>query len=268
MPAIQLTRLRQETAILSELIDNPVNSIQAIHGILASYANRTYRAGQSGESPPSVKAYLVPKPVLRQILSELIPLASSNPLAALNLCDLFWEEGCLEFQILTAHLIGYISVDNPSMILDRLITWSQSTPDNKVQDALFNEGFRNLVAQDSEYLITRIGQLIIQESGRVKILGLQALLPIVSSSSFENFPAMFNLLGPQVREATSETKPYVLPIIVALAQRTPRETAYFLRQNLAIEDNRNTAWFIRHSINEFSPEFKLGLQDPSKANNE
>lgn len=267
MPAIHLTRLRQETAVLSEVIDNPANSIQAIHGILASFANRTHRAGQSGEPPPLVKAYLVPKPVIRQILSELIPLAASNPKAALNLCDLFWEEGYLEFQILAANLIGYINVENPSMILDRLITWSQSTPDNKVQDALFNEGCQNLVSHDSEYLITRIGQLIIQDSGSAKILGLQALLPIVSSPSYENFPALFNLLGPQVREATSEIKPYVLPIIAVLAHRTPRETAYFLRQNMAIEDNRNTAWFIRHSLNEFSPELKHGLEDVSKAHN-
>ncbi len=265
MPAIQLTRLRQETAVLSEVLDNPANSIQAIHGILTSYANRTYRAGQSGEPPSLVKAYLVPKPVLRQILSELIPLTATNPQAALNLCDLFWEEGYLEFQILAAHLLGYINVEKPSMIMDRLITWSQSTPDNHVQDTLFNEGCQNLIAQESEYLITRIGQLIIDDSVSSKILGLQALLPIVSSPSYENFPALFNLLGPQVREATSETKPYVLPIITVLAHRTPRETAYFLRQNMAIEDNRNTAWFIRHSLNEFSPELIHGLEEVSKA---
>jgi len=265
MPAIQLTRLRQKTAVLSEVIDNPDESIHAIHGILDAYANRTQRAGQSGDPPPLVKAYLVPKPVLRQILAELKPYAASNPKAVLELCDVFWDEGYLEFQILAAHLIGYINGEDPSLILDRIIRWSRSTVDFQVQEALFKEGCQMLVAQNSEYLITRIGQLIIQGNGNSKILGLQALQPIVSTPSYENFPALFNLLGPLVREATPETRPYVLSIIVVLAHRTQHETAYFLRQNMAIEDNSNTAWFIRHSINEFSPELKRGLEDVIRA---
>jgi hypothetical protein len=265
MPAIQLTHLRQKTAVLSEVIDNPDDTVQVIHGILDAYTNRTQRSGQSGEPPPLVEAYLVPKPVLRQILIELKPYAASNPGAVLELCDVFWDEGYLEFQILAAHLIGYIRVEDPSLILDRIITWSQSTDDSQVQEALFNEACQMLVAKDSEYLIARIGQLIIHGKGSSKILGLQALLPIVRAPSYENFPALLNLLGPQVREATPETRPYVLSIIVVLAHRTPRETAYFLRQNMAFEDNTNTAWFIRHSKNEFSPELKRGLEDEIRA---
>jgi hypothetical protein len=104
MPAIQLTHLRQKTAVLSEVIDNPDDTVQLIHGILDAYANRTQRPGQSGEPPPLIEAYFVPKPVLRQILIELKPCAASNPKAVLELCDAFWDEGYLEFQILAAHL--------------------------------------------------------------------------------------------------------------------------------------------------------------------
>lgn len=265
MPAIQLTSLRQKTAVLPDLINNPDESIQAIHSILDAYANRTQRAGISGEPPPLVKAYLVPKPVLRQILTELKPYAASNPKAVLELCDRYWDEGYLEFQKLAAHLIGYIDGKNPSLILDRIITWSQSTVDFQVQEVLFNEGCQMLVSQNSEYLISRIGQLIIQGDGSSKILGLQALRPIVNTPSYENFPALFNLLGPLVRNATPETKPHVLSIVVILAHRTPRETAYFLHQNMAIEDNSHTAWFIRHSINEFSQELRRGLEDDIRA---
>jgi hypothetical protein len=92
-------------------------------------------------------------------------------------------------------------------------------------------------------------------------LGLRALLFLLKSSSFENMPLAMRLLAPVVRAAPSRLKPDLLDLIQALAQRSPRETAFFLRQNLAVKnDNPGTPWLIRNSLRYFPLEMQSSLR--------
>ena len=52
MPAIQLTRLRLQTAGLAESFANPQAFVRGLHDLLDYYADRTHRPGQSGAPAP------------------------------------------------------------------------------------------------------------------------------------------------------------------------------------------------------------------------
>jgi hypothetical protein len=89
---------------------------------------------------------------------------------------------------------------------------------------------------------------------------LRALSPLVADSSFENLPVIFRMITVLVREPPQSLRPDLLDLLATLAHRTPRETAYFLRQSLASSHSTMTAWLIRQSLEEFPEEVRESLQ--------
>jgi hypothetical protein len=109
MPAIDLARLKKQTAQLADLFDQPADFLRELKEILDYYVNRTLRS--QGVAPSSVlPTYRTPSVVLRQIETELSPVAEKNPIEALELADALWDEGWLETRLLAAFLLG----TNPS----------------------------------------------------------------------------------------------------------------------------------------------------------
>jgi hypothetical protein len=82
-------------------------------------------------------------------------------------------------------------------------------------------------------------------------LGLRALLPLVENPEFENLPVFYRLIQPLVCNVPPGLRPDLLDVLVALARRSPQETAYFLRQTLNYPDAADPAWLIRQLLNEF-----------------
>ncbi len=260
MPAIQLARLRQQTTQIALQIEHPASAISTIHEILDLYADRTHRPGQSGEPPPLIEAFNVPKPVLRQILRELEPEAKDKPEASLALCDALWEQPYLEFRLLASSLIGKIPPEIPEKIIERIFTWSKSSSDERLQNALFDDGLDLVIRDEPEYILEIVDDLLADEGLKQQKIGLSALLSIIHSPSFNNYPGLFRIINSLTRSSSSEVRPYVLRVITALAERTPNETAYFLRQNLVAPENPDTAWYIRQSLNAFPIEIQENLR--------
>ena len=79
MPAIDLARLKKQTAQLANLFDQPSDFLRELKEILDFYVNRTLRS--QGVAPSSVlPTYRTPSVVLRQIETELRPVVGSNPI--------------------------------------------------------------------------------------------------------------------------------------------------------------------------------------------
>src|SRR3989304_215281 len=104
MPAIQLARLKIQSAQLSEDFVRPDKFVRGLRDLLELYADRTRRSGQFGEPAPLLPAFKVPAPVLRQVLKDLAPMATGDPQGGLALCEALWAEPFLEFRLLAAYL--------------------------------------------------------------------------------------------------------------------------------------------------------------------
>jgi hypothetical protein len=260
MPAIQLSRLRIQAAQLAELIYQPELFVQRLLAVLDFYADRTHRPGQSGEPPPLLPAFNVPFPVLKQILLELTPYLSADQNTGLALCDLLWDKEQYECRLLATRIIGLLPVDPLAPIQLRLSTWSKVT-EERVLTALLTEGlFRWRKEAPASFLALLEGWLI-SSSFHDLSLGLKALLPLINDRAFNNLPVLFRLLNPLVRVAHPSIRPDLITVMESIAKRSPKECAYFIKQNMASQD---TTWITRQILAAFPEDIQKELRADMK----
>jgi hypothetical protein len=261
MPAIQLARLKIQAVQLAERFSDPGAFGRALHDLLDFYADRTYRPGQAGEPPPLLTAYIVPQPVIRQILKELAPYAGQDRPAALALCDALWAEPVYEFRLLAASLLGLVTVEPREEILARVVAWANPSTELRLLRALLTAGLARFRRERPEAYLLQVEAWLRAEETYLQHLGLQALVALLSDGEFDNLPAVFRLLTPLARSAPAGLRPDLLEVIQRLAGRSPQETAFFLRQNLAPKaEHPGAAWLARQSLAAFPPELESGLR--------
>lgn len=78
MPAIDLARLKKQTAQLADMFDQPAVFLRELREVLEFYVNRTLRS-QSVAPSSVLPTYRTPVVVLRQIEKELGPIAERQP---------------------------------------------------------------------------------------------------------------------------------------------------------------------------------------------
>lgn len=261
MPAIQFGRLKNQSAQLAERFNDPAIFRRGYHELLDFYADRAYRPGQAGEPPPLLRSYNVPKPVLRQVLKDLILQAVNDPPAGLRLCDALWQETYLEFRWLAAALLGQLPPDPPEPILVRIEAWATPSTEARLVDALLSLGLARLRAETPGRTQAEIQTWLVSTDQFTQQLGLQALTYLLEEPGYENLPQAYRMITPLVRAAPSALRPDLLNVLRKLATISPRETAYFLRQNMAIQqDNPGTAWLARNCLVSFPPEIRANLR--------
>lgn len=261
MPAIQLARLKIQTAELVTHFDDPTSFVRRLHDLLDFYADRTRKPGQAGEPPPLIKPYNVPRPILRQVRTDLAPYVAMDKESALVLCDTLWEEPYLEFRLLAIDLLGLIPTDFPDEILARIKSWAVPGTEDRLLNALVNEGLTQVRKGTPERYITQLEEWLTAEEYFSRRIGLKAVSITVSDRDFENLPRLFRLLAPLIRSTPSQLRPDLLDVMRALAMRSPNESAFFLRQNLTVmADDDSTAWLIRNSVRYFPEEVQRSLK--------
>lgn len=260
MPAIQLSRLRIQAAQLADLISQPEVFVRKFRAVLDFYSDRTHRPGQSGEPPPLLPAYNVPPPVLRQILLELGPRLAADQATGLALCDILWEQEQYECRLLATRIFGLLPLVPFEPLHLRLSTWSKED-EERVLSALLTEGLSRLRKEAPANFLSILDGWLKSSSFHEQRLGLRALLPLINDNSFDNLPVLFRLLNPLVRVAPPMIRPDLLLVMESVAKRSPKESAYFLRQNMISPD---TAWITRQILALFPAEIQTGLRDAMK----
>jgi pimeloyl-ACP methyl ester carboxylesterase len=86
--------------------------------------------------------------------------------------------------------------------------------------------------------------------------GIQALIPMVADSGFENLPAIFDLVEPVIEAAPSTLQTELAELIVMLYRASPNEAVFMLKHILETTTNQMTAVTLRR----ISPDFPPSLQ--------
>jgi hypothetical protein len=257
MPAIQLARLKLQAGRLRDVFSQPAAFARALRQVLESYADYTHRPGQSGEPPPIIHTYNVPAPVLRLILQEISPLARAEPAQAEALMDTLWEQENLECRMLAASLLGMAPVSPAGPVIERLEKWLPQAEERLVE-TLLDKGLARLRREDRAHFTGLVREWITSAGAQQQQLGLRALVYPIKEGSFEDLPVLFHMITPLVRSSSSTMRPSLVRLLAALARRSPRETAYLLKENL---DFPGAPWLARHVIQEFPPEVQETLRD-------
>ena len=230
MPAIDLARLKKQTAQLADLFDKPTTFLRETREILEFYVNRSLRS-QSVAPSSVLPTYRTPVVVLRQIERELGPVAERQPIQALELADALWDEGWLETKLLAAFLLGRIPPQE-ERLLARLTAWTQAVRDPEVRAALLTTSLTRLRKETPDLFLVLVREWLHPARQRMWSNGVQALVPLISSPNFDNLPPIFEIIEPIIKTSPATLQFDLQELIVALYEASPAETTYFLQQIL------------------------------------
>lgn len=265
MPAIYPTRLKNQTIQLVELYGQPVRFTRALIDHLELYSNRAHRFGQAGEPPPLLKSYNVPKPIIRQLMVELQPLADEYPGETLELIDSLWAEEILETRQIAAFLLGSIPPDKPEKILGVVTSWLTPKLEDRLITLVLQLALARIIDEKPLALLDKIGAWLSSENLAEQMVGLNAARCLLESRKFDNFPQLIQLITPFTRKAPLQIRSNILDVLEALAFRSPKETAYFLRQSLKTPQNPDTALLIRKLLPIFPEDIQENLKQALRA---
>jgi hypothetical protein len=131
--------------------------------------------------------------------------------------------------------------------------------EDRLVEAVVQSGMVGLRQEQPESYFVAVETWLSSPDQAAQQLGLMALLPVAASKDYENFPAYFQALTPFIRASPSRLRPYLLDVFQAFAHRSPKETAYFLRQNLDTEGDPGAAWLARQLLPHFPRETRDSL---------
>lgn len=259
MPAIRPALLRQQAALLAEHYDEPEAYLRSLQHLLEFYAEPARRPGKLN-APPLLQAYHVRPPVLRQVVKEIEPQIKENPQQALALCDALWRQPVYEYRILAILVLGNISTQPVAPLIERLRSWVAQLPEQRILQVLLEDGSRRVRSTQEEEYLKMIQSWM--DHGREYFIqvGLQALQTLVKDPDFENLPLVYRLCQPYLLRSTPGLRGVVLDLLSALIERSPKETAFFFRQNLRHPEQRDVGFFIRQTAAHFPADLQESLQ--------
>lgn len=260
MTAIQPARLKKQVLDLASHFDDPKIFVRELNEILVLYGRHVFRTGKTVTPIVMLPSYRTPEPVLRQIEIELTPLVEKNALSGIALCDALWNESFYEYKMLAARIIGKIPVEYSEEALIRIQSWSLKIKEKSINDILYKKSLINIISNDPNCIMSRVHSWLNSDKSTEKLFGIQIILASLENKDFDNLPLIFNLIAPYVRDSPTILRPYITEILHKLSQRTPKETAYFLLQNLELSIDQDTAWFIRRCLNDFPPDTQTSLR--------
>jgi hypothetical protein len=260
VPAINLSRLKKESVNLAGLFDQPEAFVHALLELLDAYADRVHRFGQAGEPPPKTRAYHVPSPLLRQLALELNPCAAQDLAHTLTLCELLWAEPMLEPRLLAAMLLGQAPLTPVEQVMERTQRWAQSLTEDRLLKVVVQQGLYRVSREQPNRLLQQSSDWLGSEDIGLQRLGLKSYQLLVSNPNFDNLPAILHQITPFVRTTPFAIKPDIMDLLIALARRSPKETAYSLRQILDAPEAPETAWLIRQVMRYFPDSTQASLR--------
>jgi len=260
MPAVDLARLRKQASRLADFFFLPAEFMKHLREMLDFYVNYTLRTKENVAPGSNLKTYRTPTAVLTHIENELRTLAEQYPSFALDLSDLLWDEGALETRLLAAFLLGRIPPQE-QRLLPRLTAWTQQIRDPDVRGALLSTSLTRMRKETPDQFLTLVREYLHPERGRTWSNGLQALLPMITDTSYTNLPPIFDIVEPIIEEAPSTLQNELTDLIVALYRASANETTFMLKNVLKNSKNPMTAITLRRISSSFPPPLQAELRD-------
>lgn len=231
MPTIQLAKLQQEAAQLSDFFPQPSNYLLGVERLLQTYAVPVHRQGRVKGLRPVLRTYEVPPPLIKQLQLEMAQQARLYPQEALRVADGLWAHRSIETRTLAARLLGALPAE-PPRIAERLAAWAQENREPVLAPELSEHATLGLAEKHPEQLIA-YAAVWLGGQPRQQALALGALQTLLHETNFANLPALFAVLAPVAADPNRALRPDLADVLIGLAGRSPKETEFFLIESLA-----------------------------------
>lgn len=261
MPAVQLIQLKQQINALAHRFDDPAAFRSDLEALLIRYADLTYKPGQEVRQSSMTDASFRTAPiVLSKLEQRMAGLAEHYPDLALAVSDSLWETEQTEMRYLSAVLLGNLPAHFSLEVLDRLKSWTLPGVNYSQVDTLFIKGSARLRHNEPQKWLDLIRTWVNSpDEGMVRV-GVMAVSTLASDDSFENLPAIYNIIGPVLSLAADDLQLELRNLLIHLARRSPTETGYFLRQVIGINPTRTLMRVVRRIMPEFPEEIQNRLR--------
>jgi hypothetical protein len=227
MPAIDLTKLKQQSAELVLFYDQPDTFLKQFKDILEFYTNRTLRVNQVIQKS-NLPTYNTPRPVLFQIENAIEKLGDQYPDAAIKLTKALWDASFYEAQLLSAFILGTIPPALTISLLTSLPEKLYNTKDQGVKNALLTSSFARLRIENPQTMMLLIREWLNAPGQKTQTWGLFAFLPFVEQLGFDDLPQVFEILRPAIEGITPITQTDIQACINTTYRISPVETIHFL----------------------------------------
>lgn len=245
MPAIDLTKLKQQTAELVNLFDQPDDFLHQFMEILEFYTNRTFRVSQVIQKS-NLPTYNTPRPVLFQIKNDIEKLGEQFPEAAIKLTKILWNASFYEAQLLSAFIMGTISPKLSISLLASLPDKLYETKDQGIKNALLTSGLARLRNENPQSMMHLIKDWLNAPGPKTQTWGLFAFLPLIQQLGFDELPQVFEILRPAMENVSPTTQMEIQACINSIYRISPVETIHFLTEIIqGLNDPQILRIFIR-----------------------
>lgn len=256
MPAINLPRLKIQTAKLMDRFDYPEEFLRELHNLFDQYADRTLRKGVILTPISVLPSYRVSTPVIRQLELELGARTRTDPDHSLVIADLLWEDAYYETRLLAAYLLGRMTPGGEAF-MERLTAWVSETRDPAISNTLLTTSLVRLRSENTNDFILLMERWAHPSRKKMTPSVMVALVPLLKDKNFHNLPPVFNLVQPIIETASATTQQELSALVCALFEASPVETIFFLRQLITISTRPHTIQNIRRIL----PTLPQSLQD-------
>ncbi|MGI6251405.1 MAG: DNA alkylation repair protein [Anaerolineaceae bacterium] len=268
MPAINLTQLSTQIAELIKLADDAPAFKQAFLNLLSFYHRYAHRV-QKDEIPFTfMRHFDLPDQIIPQLELELQTLPEEKPQETLQIIEALWEDAHFESRDLAAFLLGRLPADYQGEAAARIKNWLEAPIDRAVVRSVLTKATVILKSGTGAAWKTLLQQLLESPHAPVRRHGLAALAGDAARRNLDELPWLFRLTRPFLQHYNEDEQAYLSLLIRALAENSPEETAYFLKQILSDTNTRVIERQFRQYLSCFPPEQQESLNTAIKAHSE
>ena len=227
MPAIDLSKLKKQSAELVILFDKPDAFLKQFKEILEFYTNHTLRVSQVIQKS-NLPTYNTPRPVLYQIENAIEKLGDQYPKAGIKLTQTLWEASFYEAQLLSAFILGTIPPALTISLLTSLPEKLYETKDQRVKIALLTSSLARLRNENPQTLMLLVKEWLNAPGPKTQTWGLFAFLPLVQQLGYDDLPQVFEILRPAIVGVNPATQMDIQACLNTTYRISPVETIHYL----------------------------------------
>ena len=259
MPAVNPTQLRFQLDELMGFFNDPADFHRELSDLFSRYANLALRFGEEIPPKPFINMYHLPFPVIRQLRLDLKQAINIDPQSAKALVDELWQDPYLEVKETAIFIFGQIPYSDPTPILEQVNAWLDSEIEIVLKEEILSMGTHTLQTRFQNDWEDLLKSLLAKKSEKPIYLGLYGLTEGLKNPDFKNFPIAFRLISDFVLEPQAAYRGALIDLIKVLANRSPVETAYFLRQTLSLSQSPELPRLIKQCLAFFPDDIQENL---------
>lgn len=260
MPAVEIERLSRQVKLVAEKFGTPYDLLPALRDLFETYADRTFRAPSVLHGAVTLPEYHLPPLLMPMLEKELGKICQANPFTSLEVIDLLWKEPYREPRLLASSLLGKIPISHASQVIDRLQLWAVSISDPGLAETIIKKGSQTLRSQAVDQWLEIIQAWLNSDNPVKNRLGLNSLTALIQDHAFADLPRAIALFIPFLRQIHPDNMPPLQKGIESLARRTPNETVYILKQEIATSPNPSLLRLLRRCLPAFPEEEQQSLR--------